>query len=67
MTLPNERRKAVERTEKFLIDLLSPKVTPRVPREIRQRAYSCLKHFPREYDMEIAKEQAPQIFGEWNE
>ena len=67
MTMPNERRKAVERTEKFLIDLLNPKVTPRVPSEVRKRAYDCLKHYPREYDMEVAREQAPQIFGEWNE
>ena len=67
MTMPNERRSAVERTEKFLIDLLNPKVTPRIPSEVRQRAYSCLRHFPREYDMERAAETSPQIFGEWNE
>jgi len=52
MTMPDERRQAVERTEKFLIDLLNPKVTPRVPSEVRKRAYQCLKHFPRECDDE---------------
>ena len=67
MTTPNERLHAVERTEKFLIDLLNPKVTPRVPSEIRKRAYSCLKHYPREYDMEMAREDSPRIFGEWND
>lgn len=50
MTLPDERRKAVLRTEQFLIDLLNPKVTPKVPSEIRKRAYQCLKHYPREFD-----------------
>ena len=67
MTMPNERREAIERTERFLIDLLNPKVTPKIPSEVRQRAYSCLRHFPREYDMERAAETSPQIFGEWND
>ena len=67
MTMPNERRQAVERTQKFLIDLLNPKVTPRVPSEVRKRAYACLKHYPREYDMEMAREDSPRIFGEWDD
>lgn len=33
-------------TQRFLIDLLNPKVTPRVPKEIRDRAYQCLKNTP---------------------
>ena len=66
MTLPNERRMAVLRTEEFLKDLLIPEKTPRVPKEIRQRAYSCLRHFPGEYHMDQAKELAPKIFGEWD-
>jgi hypothetical protein len=67
MTMPDERRSAVLRTEKFLIDLLNPKMTPKVPSDIRKRAYSCLKHFPREYDMERAAYTSPQIFGEWDD
>ena len=67
MTTPNERCSAIERTEKFLIDLLNPTVTPRVPKEIRDRAYTCLKHYPREYDMELAREDSPRIFGEWDD
>ena len=66
MTLPNERRLAVLRTEEFLKDLLIPEKTPRVPKEIRQRASSCLRHFPGEYHMDQAKELAPKIFGEWD-
>lgn len=27
-------------------DLLDPKATPRIPREIRRRAYYALKHYP---------------------
>lgn len=67
MTMPNERREAVLRTEKFLIDLMDPKKTPRVPREIRGMAASCLRHYPSKYYMEEAKRLAPSVFGEWNE
>ena len=64
MTMPSERRSAVNRTREFLVDLMNPKKTPRVPKEIRENAYRCLKHYPSEYDMELAEEQAPDIFGE---
>ena len=66
MTLPIERKQAVLRTEQFLKDLMDPKKTPRVPKAIREQAYRCLKHYPHEYDMEMASEQAPAVFGEWN-
>lgn len=66
MTLPNERRMAILRTEDFLKDLLSPEKTPRVPKEIRERAGACLRHFPSSYHMDRAKEIAPTIFGEWD-
>ena len=62
--MPSERRSAVNRTREFLVDLMNPKKTPRVPKEIRENAYRCLKHYPSEYDMELAEEQAPDIFGE---
>lgn len=66
MTLPVERKNAVLNAEQFLRDLMDPKATPRVPLEIRQRAWRCLKHFPSKYYMELASEQAPTVFGEWN-
>jgi len=66
MTLPIERKHAVLRTEQFLKDLMDPKATPRVPKAIREQAYRGLKHYPHEYDMEMASQQAPTVFGEWN-
>lgn len=58
MTVPVERTNAVIQTEKFLLDLLDPKKTPRVPREVRVQARSLLKHYPHEHEMEkVAKEQ----------
>jgi len=67
MTMPNERRRAVNYTRQFLIDLMDPKKTPRAPSAIRKQAYSCLKHYPGEYHMEEAQKLAPSIFGEWND
>lgn len=52
MTLPDERARAVDWAREFLRDLLNPKATPKVPRAIRQRAASTLKHFPSPLDME---------------
>jgi hypothetical protein len=54
MTLPYERTNAVNWTREFLYDLLDPKKTPRIPRELRRRAGSLLKHYPTEYDMDRA-------------
>lgn len=66
MTLPIERRNAVLYTERFLLDLCNPSETPKVPKHIRDRARSLLRHYPSEYYMERAAEDAPKIFGEWN-
>ena len=65
MTLPYERRASIAMTEKFLVDLLDPKKTPRVPKEIRQRASGCLRHYPGQYHMEIAADKLPDVFGDW--
>lgn len=63
MTIPYERTRAIEITEQFLVDLLNPKVTPRIPKAIRMRASSCLRHYPGKYHMEIAAEKLPEVFG----
>ena len=64
MTLPIERKQSVNRTREFLMDLLDPKKTPKVPKAIRERAYSCLKHYPLQFEMEEAGNLAPRIFGD---
>lgn len=65
MTVPYERKNAVTRTEDFLVRLLDPKQTPRIPSEIRKEARGLLKHFPTSYYMEMAAEQAPKVFGDY--
>ena len=61
MTLPDERYRAVVQTQKFLVEILS---TPRVPKAIKDRARSCLRHYPSDWDMQRAAEGRPDIFQE---
>ncbi len=61
MTLPDERYRAVVQTTNFLTDILN---TPRVPKEIKARARSLLRHYPSAYDMKRAAESAPDVFQE---
>lgn len=46
MTIPDERALAIMQTRRFLIELINPKDTRRVPSEIRFRARGLLKHYP---------------------
>jgi hypothetical protein len=61
MTLPDERYRAVVQTQKFLLEILN---TPRVPKAIKDRARSCLRHYPSDWDMQRAAEGAPDVFQE---
>lgn len=63
MTMPDERTWAVNNTRQFLIDLLDPKKTPRVPSAVRKEAYRCLRHYPGEYYMEQSQEGLPDVWG----
>ena len=63
MTLPDERYRAVMAAKELLIDLTNPKATPRIPQMIRLRAGHCLRHFPSEWDMDLASRVAPEVFA----
>jgi hypothetical protein len=71
MTVPIERTNAVINTEKFLCDLLDPKKTPRVPKDVRAQAKRLLRHYPCAYHMNVIAERedadftvlAPKVFG----
>ena len=62
MTLPDERYRAVLAAERLLLDLCNPKLTPRVPRAVRDQARSVLRHFPSRYDMSKAAQTSPDVF-----
>lgn len=65
MTMNYERRNAVNRTRELLVDMLWEQF-PEVQRdsELWHKVRSCLKHYPTEYDMEIAAEESPNTFGD---
>lgn len=66
MTLPDERYRALRCGLEFLCDLTNPKKTPKVPKEIRKRAFSILKHYPRTYHFEMIAEALPDEFEKTN-
>jgi hypothetical protein len=65
--MPIERNWAIKNTRQFLVDLMDPKKTPRVPSVVRKEAYRCLKHYPGDYHMEEAQRLAPSVFGRLDE
>lgn len=52
MTLPSERYNAINLAREFLRSLLDHRQTKRIPKLIRLRARSVLKHFIWETDLE---------------
>ena len=58
MTLPDERYRAIQQTQRFLLRLLS---TPRVPRAVRDEARGLLRHYPGEYDLQQLASAAPHV------
>jgi hypothetical protein len=64
MTLPDERYRAVMQTMRFLTDLQSSEVYPRVPKSVRKEALRLLRHYPSAHDLKVASENAPNIFQE---
>jgi len=61
MTLPDERYRAVTQTKRFLLEILT---TPRVPKAVKDQARACLRHYPSDYDMQLAAHEAPTVFQE---
>lgn len=53
MTVPVERTNAVVWTHDFLVELLDPKATPRVPKSIRDQARRLLRHYPSQFEMDV--------------
>ena len=46
MSLRNEQYWALKKTRQFLSDLLFPKTRPKSVKELRDRVFSCTRHFP---------------------
>ena len=63
MTLPDERYRAIRLAESFLQDLCNCHQTPRVPRAVRERARSILRHYPTAWDLDRLAERSPGIIN----
>jgi hypothetical protein len=63
VTLADERYRSLVETKKFLMTLLSPHATPKVPRVIRERARSLLRHWPADYHLEKMTIDMPHDFA----
>ena len=61
MTLPDERYRAIRLAESFLQDLCNCHQTPRVPRAVRERARSILRHYPTASHLDLLAERSPNI------
>lgn len=64
MTIPVERTRAVIAAKEFMYDLLNPKVTPKVPRPVRERALRVLRHYPGRYEIVDLARTSPTHWGE---
>lgn len=63
MTLPDERYRAVMWAQRFLTELASDKQKyPRIPKSIRQEAWSIMRHFPNDWDMQRVANASPEVF-----
>jgi hypothetical protein len=67
MTLPDERTNAILNTRRFLLNLIDPKKTPKIPKSIRKEAYWLLKHYPNTFDFHMFFKNGEKIFAETKE
>ena len=49
MTTPEEQINAIDRGRVFLLELIDPRKTPRIPKDVREQARSILRHYPSPY------------------
>lgn len=64
MTLPDERYRSIQQARRLLEELCDPKMTPRIPSAIRDRARGALRHYPSTWDMQRVAAAAPDVFQE---
>ncbi len=60
MTLPDERYRAIEQTQQFMIRLAAGDYA-RVPRQVREEARSLLRHYPGTHDLAQLELAAPHV------
>ena len=61
MTLPDERYRAVMWAKKYLESIMLKRSG--LSKEMKDEARSILRHYPSEFDLDRAAEEAPHIFA----
>jgi len=62
MTLPDERYRSIQRAGDLLLRIAAhPKLTPGVPKRIREEAAAVLRHYPGQYDLQQLERSAPHV------
>jgi hypothetical protein len=61
MTLPDERYRSIQQAKQLLLELTDPRLTPRIPAGIRDRARGALRHYPSDWDLRQLESAAPQV------
>lgn len=59
MTLPQERTRSIAQTRKFLVDLAFN--LKRIPKEVKEIAKACLRHYPNVSDIQELCDKCPEI------
>lgn len=65
MTTPVERTRAVQEARDFLFRLINREQTPRVPKHLREEAQRILRHFPTDWDLQIAAKNEYTLKNEY--
>jgi hypothetical protein len=60
--IPIEEYYSLKETYSFLYELIDPQKTPRLPKEIRDKARKCIRNYPVERDLNLLYEGV----GFWN-
>jgi hypothetical protein len=63
MSTLEEEIYALQRCKEFIYSLLDPKQTPKVPKEIREKARNVVKHYPLVVDVFVEKYYNEKIVG----
>jgi hypothetical protein len=62
MTLPDERYRSIQSAGDLLLRIAAhPKLTPGVPRRIREEAAAILRHYPGEWDLALLEKKCPEV------
>lgn len=63
MSTLEEEIYALQRCKEFIYSLLDPKQTPKVPKEIREKARNVVKHYPIMVDVFVEKYYNEKMVG----